>query len=287
MKAVGLVVNQGKPGALQFAKEFIDLLEQKKVRVWIEPFVGEYTGKKDLALPLQQFHQQVDVIFVLGGDGTLLGVAREFSIHNIPLLGINLGKLGFLSEAEPDHDQLPVVIEKIVKGDYYLEKRMMVEAELIQNGKSVMKYHALNDICIAKGTFSRIIECEIFVGDQYVSTFNGDGVIISTPTGSTAYSLSAGGPIVMPSLNAILLTPIAPHSLSARPMVLSVDQEIRIITHATHEDIGLTIDGQLGIRLQIGDEILLKKSPYMTSLIKWKESSFFNVVRKKLMGDQE
>lgn len=287
MKAVGLIVNQGKPGALQFAKEFIDLLEQKEVRVWIEPFVGEYTGRKDLAMPLQHFHQQVDVIFVLGGDGTLLGVAREFSIHNIPLLGINLGKLGFLSEAEPDHDQLPVVIEKIVKGDYYLEKRMMVEAELIQNGKSVMKYHALNDICIAKGTFSRIIECEIFVGDQYVSTFNGDGVIISTPTGSTAYSLSAGGPIVMPSLNAILLTPIAPHSLSARPMVLSVDQEIRIITHATHEDIGLTIDGQLGIRLQIGDEILLKKSPYMTSLIKWKESSFFNVVRKKLMGDQE
>lgn len=287
MKAVGLVVNQGKPGALQFAKELIDLLERKGVRLWIEPFVGDYAERKDLAAPLQQFHQLVEIILVLGGDGTLLGVAREFSVHQIPILGINLGNLGFLSEAEPDHDQLPSIIDKIIQGDYVLEERMMVEAELIQKGKSVTKYQALNDICIAKGTFSRIIECEIFVGDQYVSTFNGDGVIISTPTGSTAYSLSAGGPIVMPSLNAILLTPIAPHSLSARPMVLSVDQEVRIVTHATHDDIGLTIDGQIGIRLQIGNEIILKKSPYVTSLIKLKENSFFNVVRKKLMGDQE
>ncbi|RKD25589.1 NAD(+) kinase [Ammoniphilus oxalaticus] len=284
MKTVGMVVNQSKPGAIEFAKGLIQLLEDKGIKVLIEPFVGEYVKRDDLAIPLHEFHQQAECVFVLGGDGTLLGVAREFSVHNIPLLGINLGNLGFLSEAEPDH--LPDVIDKINRGDYYLEKRMMIQAELIQNGMTKAVYHALNDICIAKGTFSRIINCAVHVGDQYVSTFNGDGMIVSTPTGSTAYSLSAGGPIVSPSIHAILLTPIAPHSLSVRPMVLAIEQEIRITVSATHEDMGLTVDGQLGIRLQVGDQIVLKKSPYKTSLIKWKERSFFDVVRKKLMGDQ-
>ena len=284
MKTVGLVVNRDKPGAFEYAKDLIELLEYKNIKVIVEPFVGEFVRRNDLAVPLRDYYRFVDCIFVLGGDGTLLGVAREFSLYNIPLLGINLGHLGFLSEAESDH--IPAVIDKINRGDYYLEERMMIQAELIREGTSKAIYHALNDICIAKGTFSRIINCAVYVGEQYVTTFNGDGLIVSTPTGSTAYSLSAGGPIVSPNIHAILLTPIAPHSLSVRPMVLSVDQELRIEVSATHEDMGLTVDGQLGVRLQVGDQVVLKKSPYVTSLIKWKERSFFDVVRKKLMGDQ-
>lgn len=284
MKTVGLVVNQNKAGAIECAKHLIELLESNEIDVLVEPFIGKRVQRNDLSAPLREFHERAECVFALGGDGTLLGVAREFSVSDIPLLGINLGNLGFLSEAESDH--IPAVIDKLNRGDYYLEKRMMIQAELIQNGSPKAVYHALNDVCVAKGAFSRIIECAVYVGDRYVSTFNGDGMIVSSPTGSTAYSLSAGGPIVAPSINAILLTPIAPHSLTVRPMVLAAEQEIRVSVSATHEDIGLTVDGQLGIRLRTGDQIVLKKSPYTTSLIKWKERSFFDVVRKKLMGEQ-
>ncbi|WP_134698852.1 NAD(+)/NADH kinase [Ammoniphilus sp. YIM 78166] len=283
MKTIGLAVNRDKPGALNLAKELIRLVEERGIKCFVEPFVGEYVGRPDLAIPLIAYPQNVDIVFVLGGDGTLLGVARELCRYDIPILGINLGNLGFLSEAEPNN--LPLAIERILNGEYDLEKRMMIHAVLIRNGKKINEYHALNDICIAKGTFSRIIECATYVGDMYVTTYNGDGIIVSTPTGSTAYSLSAGGPIAMPSMHVLLLTPIAPHSLSARPMVLSVEQEVRVVLGSTHEDMGLTIDGQIGTKLNIGDELVLKRSPYVTSLIKWNESSFFEVVRKKLMGD--
>lgn len=283
VKTIGLAVNRDKPGALNLAKELIRLVEERGVPCFVEPFVGEYANRTDLALPLSAYHEKVDVVFVLGGDGTLLGVARELCKHDIPILGINLGNLGFLSEAEPEN--LPLAIERILNKEYDLEKRMMLHAVLIRKGKIIEEYHALNDICIAKGTFSRIIECATFVGEKYVTTYNGDGIIVSTPTGSTAYSLSAGGPIAMPGMNVLLLTPIAPHSLSARPMVLSVEQEVRVVLGSTHEDMGLTIDGQIGMKLNSGDEIVLKRSPNVTSLIKWNESSFFEVVRKKLMGD--
>ncbi|MEW9669626.1 NAD(+)/NADH kinase [Ammoniphilus sp. 3BR4] len=283
MKTIGLAVNRGKSGALQLVSELIRLLEQRGVTCCIEPFVGEFVGREDLAVPLSEFHRHVDVLFVLGGDGTLLGFARELCMYDIPILGINLGNLGFLSEAEPEN--LPLAIDKVLSGDYYLEERMMIQSELVREGKVIERYHALNDICIAKGTFSRIIECATYVGEQFVATYNGDGIIISSPTGSTAYSLSAGGPIVTPYINVILLTPIAPHSLSARPMILSANQEVRVVLGSTHDDMGLTIDGQIGKKLNIGDEIVLKKSPFVTTLIKWKESNFYEVVRKKLMGD--
>ncbi|RXT13795.1 NAD(+)/NADH kinase [Ammoniphilus sp. CFH 90114] len=283
MKTIGLAVNQDKSGALQLVSELIRLLEQRGVQCYVEPFVGEFIGREDLAIPLSEFHSHVDLLFVLGGDGTLLGFARELCMYDIPILGINLGNLGFLSEAEPEN--LSLAIDKVLTGEYYLEERMMIQTALVRKGKVIEKYQGLNDICIAKGTFSRIIECTVYIGGKYVTTFNGDGIIISTPTGSTAYSLSAGGPIVTPYLNVMLLTPIAPHSLSARPMVLSVDEEIRVVLGSTHEDMGLTIDGQISRKLNIGDEIVLRRSPFVTSLIKWNESNFFEVVRKKLMGD--
>ncbi|HJV44460.1 MAG TPA: NAD(+)/NADH kinase [Bacillota bacterium] len=283
MTTIGLTVNQTKAGALDFAQQLIELLEDKSVRVYVEPILGEYVDRKDLILPLEKFSDTVDLIFVLGGDGTLLGMAREFCQKGVPILGINLGHLGFLSVVEPSN--LPFAVDRILSGEYYLEKRMMIQADLIRRGVKKVEYHALNDICIAKGTFSRIIECATYVGGTYIKTFNGDGIIISSPTGSTAYSLSAGGPIVAPNINAILLTPIAPHSLSSRPFILSGEEEVRVVIDATHEDIGLTVDGQIGFKVEVGDEVILRKSPYMTTLIKWKESSFFDVVRKKLMGE--
>lgn len=283
MKTIGIAVNKGKRNAFVVARELIILLEEKKAGVYVDSSVAKHLGREDLALPLEQFPDHVDTVFVLGGDGTLLGVARQFAHSSLPILGINLGHLGFLSEAEPD--DLPHAVDRILNGEYHVEQRMMLETELVRQNNILQRFISLNDIGIAKGSFSRIIKCAVYVNDQYLTTFNGDGVIISTPTGSTAYSLSAGGPIVAPYLDCLLLTPVAPHTLSARPFIMSSEDEIRIEVDATHQDIGLTVDGQLGFKLEVQDRIIIRRSPCITSLIKWKERSFFEVVRRKLQGE--
>lgn len=285
LTTIGIALNKDKPNAKQVALELVRLLEEKAARVFIDQSIAIEMGRSDLALPIEEFHNYVDILFVLGGDGTLLGYARDFSNYSIPILGINLGHLGFLSEAEPD--DLPHAIDQILAGNYYVEHRMMLETEVIRNGKAIYPSIALNDIGIAKGSVNRMIKCAVYADDLFVSTFNGDGVIVSTPTGSTAYSLSAGGPIVVPYISVIVLTPVAPHSLTARPIVFPADEEIRILVESTHKDIGLTIDGQLGFPLEANDEIIVRRSANITSLIKWKERSFFEVIRKKLHGEEK
>ena len=280
---IGLAVNKDKTGALKFAKDIVFLLEQKGCKVIVEPFVGDFLGRAELVRKRSDFPKEAQLMFVLGGDGTLLGIARDLCSHSLPILGINLGNLGFLSEAEPQ--DLPAAVENILQGNYRLENRMMIQAELFRKGKKLEEYHTLNDICIARGTFSRMIKCATYVGDLHITTFTGDGLIVSTPTGSTAYSLSAGGPIVAPDIQLMIITPIAPHSLTSRPMIVSGEEVMRIVIDATHQDIGFTVDGQIGCKLEVGDEILIRKSQYQTTLIKWPESSFFDVVRKKLMGE--
>ncbi|ERI09854.1 NAD(+)/NADH kinase [Aneurinibacillus aneurinilyticus] len=281
--AIGIVANEQKTKAWSVAKELVRLLEEKKVGVHIDHVVASHIGRQELALPIDKFHEVVDIIFVLGGDGTLIGLAREIAPYQIPILGINLGNLGFLSESEPE--DLPHAVDRILSGEYCVEDRMMLHTEVIRKNKHIHEAVALNDVGIAKGSFGRMIKCSVYVDDLYVATYNGDGLIISTPTGSTAYSLSAGGPIVVPYINAILLTPVAPHSLTARPLVLPANEEIHVVIDATHNDLGLTIDGQLGYPLEVDDEIVIRRSPHITSLIKWKERSFFEVVRKKLQGE--
>lgn len=276
---IGLAINSGKPKALIVARELIPQLEQKGLEVCIEPRVATHLGREDLAIPFEEYPQKVDILFVFGGDGTILGIARDFSSYNIPILGINLGTLGFLSEAEPD--DLPQVIESICLQQYQLEERMMLEAELIRNGDRIASWTALNDVGIAKGSYSRMITCKVFLGSNVLNTFFGDGLIISSPTGSTAYSMSAGGPIVAPNMSALLITPVCPHSLTARPIILSPDEEITIEVSATHQEIGLSIDGQIGHELHVFDKIIIRKSAHTTKLMKWKDRTFFDVIRNK------
>lgn len=278
---IGLAINRGKPKALIVARELIPLLEDKGVQVWVEPFVASYIGREDLALPYEEFPGKVDILFAFGGDGTILGIARDFAKYNIPILGINLGTLGFLSEAEPE--DLPELVEAIIEKKYKTENRMMLEAELIRNGERIESWIALNDIGIAKGSYSRMITCKVFLQDDLLETFFGDGLIISSPTGSTAYSMSAGGPLVAPNMSALLVTPVCSHSLTARPIILSPEEEITIEVTATHQEIGLSIDGQIGYQLEILDEIKIRKAPYATTLIKWKDRSFFDVIKNKFL----
>jgi NAD+ kinase len=229
---------------------------------------------------MQDFPGKVDLVFVLGGDGTLLGVARHLAVHKLPILGINLGNLGFLSEAEPE--DLHSAVDRVLRGDYHLEQRMMIEASIIRNGQVIHENIALNDVGIAKGSFGRMITLSVFVDDMFVDKYSGDGLIVSTPTGSTAYSLSCGGPIVSPNINVILVTPICPHRLNSRPFLVQKNQSVRVEVSATHNDMGVTIDGQVGYRVERNDTILIRKSQHFTTLIKWQERGFFDVLRQKL-----
>ena len=280
MNRIGIAVNQNKPSAIEVAKQLIDLLESKGVTVWIDSDVADKVGRRDISLPVDEFPGRVQLVFVLGGDGTLLGIARKLAVHDLPILGINLGHLGFLSEEEPN--DLPNAVERVLQGDYHLEKRMMLEASVIRNGQVIHQGIALNDVGIAKGSFGRMVTLSVYVDDMYVDKYSGDGLILSTPTGSTAYSLSCGGPIVSPHINVILITPICPHTLSSRPIIIQKDQEIRVEVSATHNDIGMTIDGQVGFILEVGDQIIVRKSPHYTTLMKWQERGFFDVLRQKL-----
>ncbi|OEH85673.1 NAD(+) kinase [Desulfuribacillus stibiiarsenatis] len=280
MKRIGIIVNKSKPKAWIIARQIIRSLEHRNVKIVIDEFVAEQLGRSELGIPLFQIPKEADIIFALGGDGTLLGIARDFAPHNIPILGINVGNMGFLSESEPEN--LELAIDKVLSGQYYIEQRMMLEAQVVRNDAVIKQFIALNDVGIAKGAFSRMIEVIMFLEDKFLRSFKGDGLIIASPTGSTAYSLSAGGPIVTPDIDLILLTPICPHSLNVRPMVISGHSTIRTKLDATHDDLGLTIDGQLGFKLEIEDVITVKKSEYKTNLIRWHEHNFFEVVRRKL-----
>ncbi|MFC4769165.1 NAD(+)/NADH kinase [Effusibacillus consociatus] len=280
MKRIGIAVNQNKPSAVDVTGQLVELLEAKRVSVLVDSGVADQIGRSDLAMDVQHFPGKVDLVFVLGGDGTLLGVARQLAFFDLPILGINLGHLGFLSEAEPD--DLHSAVDRVLSGDFHLEKRMMIEAAIIRNGQVIHNSIALNDVGIAKGSFGRMVTLSVYVDDMYVDTYSGDGLIVSTPTGSTAYSLSCGGPIVSPHINVIVVTPICPHRLNSRPFIVQKNQEIRVEVSATHNDMGVTIDGQVGYKVEANDTILVRKSSHYTTLIKWQERGFFDVLRQKL-----
>ena len=285
MKKIGIIANKGKPEARIVARELVYLLEVRGAHVFLDETIASDLGRAELGASIEQIGSHADLVCVLGGDGTLLSIARKLAGRSIPIFGINLGTLGFLSEAEPEH--LPHAVDNLLSGKYNIEERAMLEASLVRKGSTLGPYTAMNDIGIAKGSFCRIIQCAVYSDDEYVATFSGDGVIVSSPTGSTAYSLSAGGPIVAPNVDMLLLTPVAPHSLTARPMVLSGNQTIRVEVDAIHQEMGLSIDGQFGYRLEGGDQIYIKKSPCVTPLIKWKKGSFFEAIRTKLQGEWE
>ncbi|GMA60634.1 NAD(+)/NADH kinase [Alicyclobacillus fastidiosus] len=222
----------------------------------------------------------VELAMVLGGDGTLLGVARQLAPHNIPLLGINIGHLGFLTESEPS--QLRPAVSRIIQNEYNLEHRMMLEAEVYRNGELLSKFTALNEVGTGKGAFARMVTVDVHVDGVYVDTYRGDGVIISTPTGSTAYSLSCGGPIVSPNLQVMVMTPVCPHTLFSRPCVIDAQQVVKLTVRASHSDLGMTVDGQQGVHVLSGDEIFVKKAPFDTTLVRWPDREFFGVLRSKL-----
>ncbi len=280
---IGILVNRTKKNADDITNRLVDTIQRCGGKVYVDDQTAHDLNRQDIGLPLEQFSDRVDLLFVLGGDGTLLGAARQFACHELPMLGINIGHLGFLSETEPDN--LEEAVLRALRGDFYLERRMMLESEVWRHGELVHRSVGLNDAGVGKGSFARMIQVQIDVNGDLYDEFLGDGVIISTPTGSTAYSLSCGGPIMQPHMQVLLITPICAHKLVARPCIISGEQEIRVKVTARHQDMGLTVDGQIGFPLQSGDEVIVRKSKCDTVLIRWQERAFFSILRDKLRGD--
>ncbi|ATW24059.1 NAD(+)/NADH kinase [Candidatus Formimonas warabiya] len=279
MKSVGLVINLKKQNALEVADKIKNWFINREIVVkeYKQNFHHQNNGS---ALFSYKSFEDVDLILVLGGDGTLLNTARTVAPFQIPLLGINMGYLGFLTEV--DLEDLFFSLEKLVSGEYRLEERMMLRCELKREGTVMDEFFALNDIVVAKGPFSRMILFDTYVEDQYIDTFSADGIIVSTPTGSTAYSLSAGGPIVSPEMDLMLITPICPHTLYSRPMVIGSEKSVRIVLKSESAEVMLTVDGQHGYRLVRWDEIIVKKSSLQTKLVRFQNKTFYDILRKKL-----
>ncbi|MFT5872957.1 MAG: NAD+ kinase [Clostridium sp.] len=226
-------------------------------------------------------YNDLDIIIALGGDGTILLTSRNLNNSNIPILGVNIGNLGFLSSVElRDFDN---AMKRFIEDDYYVEDRMMLKCDLPHRGE-VEDYTALNDIVVSKGTLARVVKYELHIDNKFYMGFTGDGLIIATPTGSTAYSLSAGGPIICPNLDVIAVTPICPLSLSMRTIVLDCKSEISIKVKSEHESIFLTLDGQRAIKLNNYEKILVSVSNKKCRLVKFNDYNYFDILRKKIIS---
>jgi NAD+ kinase len=285
MKRIGIIGKQNKPEAVTITGRLVEWLQPKGIEVYIEEEI-EKSLRPNLTGPFlnpvkrEEIPSHAEMIIVLGGDGTLLSVARLVGSHEVPILGVNLGGLGFLTEIRLE--ELYRVLERVIQGDFVTNERVVFHAAVIRRGERLVEFIVLNDAVINKGALARIIDLETTINGEYLTTFKSDGLIISTPTGSTAYNLSAGGPIVHPSLHCIIITPICPHTLTNRPIVIPDDVEVRAILKSKQQEVILTLDGQQGFILEIGDVVEVKKAEGKILLIKSPYRHYFEVLREKL-----
>jgi len=282
---IGIIANITKESVLDVVSSFTSKLRKEKIDYLLTNSILEEKGKlrlkseKDSFSDDDEVYNKSDLIISIGGDGTMLATAYKAHIYDKPVLGLNLGKLGFL--VETDVSQMDSVIDILKKKKYTIEERMVLSGICIahQTGELI----AVNDLVIEKGGWPKMIELTAWVDDEYVTTFSADGLIIATPTGSTGYSLSTGGPIVAPTTKAITLSPISPHSLSVRPIVLSSEQVIKLKADSPYKDVQVSCDGQRVYNFPPPLEIIIKKSDRSLKLIKTSLATYFETLRKKLL----
>lgn len=274
IRTVGLVVKRDRPQAVRLAQRLHAYLRRRRITVVVDD-----SGAPDAPARPKAVSRSVDLIVVLGGDGTLLSVARRTDTR-VPILGVNMGELGYLTEIT-EAEALPM-LQRVLAGDYAVDRRMTLTAELERQGAPIERWRALNDVVIANGARARIIRFTMLVDGLPLAEYRADGVIVATPTGSTAYSLSVGGPIVEPTVEVILVSPISPHTLSNRPMVLRHDSVVRLEVAARQQDVVLTVDGQEGMPLQGGDAIVVRRHRAAVSLIRSPDRTHYDVLRSKL-----
>lgn len=285
IKRVGIVVKAHQPDALQTICGIVEWLSKRGIALVGDPEIERErieheTGCAVETLDTAELVATVDLMLVLGGDGTMIATARMLGDREVPVLGVNYGGLGYLAEFRIE--ELYIALESILEGNYRLDRRVMLAVELVRATGEVTRTQVLNDAVINKSALARIIEIEAYLNQQFVNAFRADGLIVSTPTGSTAYNLSAGGPVIYPSMNAVVITPICPFTLSNRPIVVPDDAVIELRLKTQEEDVALTLDGQVGFPLEAEDRVIIRKSQTTFQLVQPMNRNYFEVLRDKL-----
>jgi NAD+ kinase len=285
IKRIGVVLKPHQPDALKTMCELTIWLAQRGITLIGGPEIereriAEQTGCAVEQVESEQIAVNADLILVLGGDGTMIATARLMGQAEVPVLGINYGGLGYLAEFRIQ--ELYGALESILAGNYRLDSRVMLAVDLLRGDETITTNRVLNDVVINKSALARIIEIEAYLNDQFVNSFRADGLIVSTPTGSTAYNLSAGGPVIFPSMNAVVITPICPFTLSNRPIVVPDDAAVELRLKTNQEEVALTLDGQVGFALQVEDRVMIHKSQTTFNLVQPTNRNYFDVLRDKL-----
>jgi NAD+ kinase len=278
-KSIGILTKPKFPEVKATLQAVVNWLRDRKIDVILDNTSASLLNERG-GVQKTQLAQKADVLLILGGDGTMLNAARLAGERGIPILGVNMGGLGFLTEVRLEH--LYPSLERVFANEYVLDERLMLGTHIHRHGETVAQGVVLNDVVISKGTLARMIELRIAIQGQFVTNLRGDGLIVSTPTGSTAYSLSAGGPIINPAVRSLILAPICPHTLTHRPLIVPNDVEIEVSLTSKDEGAMATLDGQVGVAMTQGDTVVLKVSEHRTRLIRFPESSYYGVLREKL-----
>ncbi len=279
MKTAAIISKPDKPELRVLVPEVLKWFEQHGYRTVLDDETATYAPGSPSVERAAIGKQDPKFVLVLGGDGTLLSAARAVAAAKVPILGVNLGSLGFLTEVPLS--ELYQTLEVVDQDRCDVEKRSMVHCRLVRHHETVAEFHALNDAVINKSAIARLVNFDLYLDTVFVSNYKADGVIVSTPTGSTAYSLAAGGPILMPSVDALVISPVCPHSLTHRPLVVRDTVEITIEVQSAGEEAFLSIDGQVGVPLEDNDQVLCRKSQYSCTLLRMRKT-FFDVLRTKL-----
>ena len=278
-KKIGVFCKPKAPSATDILGRLIPWLRKQNYYIFLDTSTAAIINETS-SYERREISQQADLLIVLGGDGTLLSVARAAHPHNIPILAVNLGSLGFL--AEISIDELYPTLENILAGKFEIENRMLLNACIWRNGEKVEDHNVLNDVVINKGAVARVINLQVLVDGQYMTSYRADGLIIATPTGSTAYSLSAGGPIIHPSMHTLVLSPICPFTLTNRSILIPDQSIIQVKLAAEYDDVRVTLDGQEGYDMRAGDILEIKKTKTSLQLIRGPNKNYYQILRDKL-----
>src|SRR5579871_4539586 len=279
INTVGVIAKPGARAAVELVPALVDWLGERGIQVRCDEETAAYNERVS-GMARESVPEGCDLVIVLGGDGTLLSAARAIGKREIPLFPVNLGGLGFLTAITID--EVFPELERALRGEHRVAKRKLLKTQVIRGDEGVACYDGLNDAVLSESSIARMIDLQAWVDEQFVADYKADGLIICTPTGSTAYSLAAGGPIIFPSVAAICMTPICPHMLTNRPVLVPETSVIRIISQGPDESVFLTIDGQIGSPVQHGDTIICRSSDFSLHLIRPPRMMFFDVLRQKL-----
>ncbi|TAM81813.1 MAG: NAD(+) kinase [Acidobacteria bacterium] len=280
IKKIGIVSKPKKAEIREIVPHLVEWLRERDIEVSIDKETGSILESSEKVLTRNELPGKVDLLVVLGGDGTLLAAARALYRHEVPIFAVNLGDLGFLTVIT--RDELYPALEGVLSGNYRSERRVQIEGELVRTDEVLSSFRALNDVVLNKGAIARIQDFEVYADGEFISNYKSDGLIVATPTGSTAYSLAAGGPVVSPSVEAFIITPICAHTLTNRPLVLRDSARIEIVVKSQREAAYLTVDGQVGIATHSEDIIRVRKSDSFVELIQPPQRNYYEILRQKL-----